>query len=137
MRISRAWVSVVIAGCCFIAGCGKQQNPDELRRETAQATSVVKQDAKAVVQGVRDGLKSNKPVDLNDASKTELLDLPGVSADRADKIIANRPFASTTELVSRHILTETDYDKIKDRVRVGKPSPSSKLVTRPSVRPHS
>jgi DNA uptake protein ComE-like DNA-binding protein len=125
MRIcSTAWVSVTVAACFLTAGCTQKQDPDELRRETAHATSVVKQDAKAVAEGVREGLKSDKPLDLNDASRNELLDLPGMTAERADRIIASRPFAGTSELVSRHILSEAEYDRIKDRIRVGKPSPS-------------
>jgi len=124
MRISLAVLGVAVAGCLLNAGCGPKQNPDELRRETAQATSEAKQDAKAVVQGVREGLKGDKAVDLNDASRTELLDLPGVNAERADKIIADRPYGSSSDLVTRHILTQAEYDRIKDRVRVGKPSPS-------------
>ena len=36
------------------------------------------------------------------------------------RVIAGRPYDSSTELVSRHILTESQYDKIKDRVEVTK-----------------
>src|ERR1700744_5072396 len=92
-----AGFGLAVGLCCLALGCGQKQNPDELRRETAEATSTVKQDAKAVVQGVREGLKSDKTVDLNDPSKTELLDLPGLSASQADKIIASRPFGSSGE----------------------------------------
>jgi DNA uptake protein ComE-like DNA-binding protein len=108
-----------VAACFLAAGCTQKQNPDELRRETAHATTAARQDAKAVVEGVRDGMKSDKPVNLNDASRSELLDLPGVTAERADKIIANRPYENTGELVSRHVLSGAEYDRIKDRVRVG------------------
>ena len=118
-----AWLGIAIVTCLLAAGCAKQ-TPDELRRETAHATSEVKQDTKAVAEGVRDGLRNDKPVDINAASRSELASLPGVTAERADKIIANRPYGSTGELVSRHVLTGDEYDHIKERVRVSKPSPS-------------
>src|ERR1700744_1764954 len=95
--VQTASIGVMVAASFLTAGCARKQDPDELRRETAQATSVAKQDAKAVVEGVREGLKSDKTVDLNDASKTELLALPGLSASQADKIIASRPFGSSGE----------------------------------------
>jgi DNA uptake protein ComE-like DNA-binding protein len=123
MRISLAWVGIAVAACFLTVGCEQKQTPDQLRHETAHATSVVKQDARAVVQGVHDGLrdgsKNTQEVDLNNASRAELLGLPGVTSERADKIIASRPFAATDGLVSRHILSEAEYDRIKDRVRVG------------------
>jgi len=116
---------MALVACLLTAGCTqKQQNSGELRRETAHATSVIKQDVKAVAQGVHDGLRSDHVLNLNEASKNELLDLPGVTAARAGRIITSRPFGSTNELVTRRILSEADYDRIKDRIRVGKPSPS-------------
>jgi DNA uptake protein ComE-like DNA-binding protein len=125
MRISlAASVGVILAACFLATGCTQKQDPDQLRRETAQATSEVKQDAQAVVQGVREGLNTDKRLDLNSASRSELLDLPGIIAPRADKIIASRPFSSTNDLVSQHIVSDAEYDRIKDRIRVGKPSPS-------------
>jgi len=128
MRVSPPIVaSLALAGCLLTAGCSRKQTPDELRRETAHATTVAKEDTKAVVQGVRDGLKSDgpkngKPLDLNDASKGELTDLPGISSEQANQIIAGRPYRSSGELVSRHILSQADYDRIKDQVQVEKPT---------------
>jgi DNA uptake protein ComE-like DNA-binding protein len=100
-----------------MAGCtSKQQNPDELREKTAQATATLKTDAKAVAEGVREGLNRDKPVDLNQATKEQLLTLPGITSLRADRVIAARPYGTPQELVSRHILTSQEYDRIKDRV---------------------
>jgi len=113
----------MVTGCLFATGCEQKQTPEQLRHETAHATSVVKQDARAVVQGVHDGLKdgskSDYSVDLNEASREQLLDLPGVSPAQADQIIASRPFESKDQLVTRHILSQTGYDRIKERVRAG------------------
>lgn len=125
MRILRsACLSVTVATCLMAAGCAQQPDPDQLRRETAQATSEVKQDAKAVAEGLREGLKGSQALDLNTASRNQLLDLPGITAERADRIIASRPLGSTGELVSRRILPQAEYDRIQDHIRVGKPSPS-------------
>jgi hypothetical protein len=44
------------------------------------------------------------------------LSLPGMTEREADRIIADRPFADTHELVTRHVLSDAEYDKIRDRI---------------------
>lgn len=55
-------------------------------------------------------------VNLNTASREELMRLPDVSGDMADKIIAGRPFGSTKELVAKGILTDDEYKKLSHQV---------------------
>ena len=98
----------------------QQQNPQELREKTAQATAEMKNDAKAVAQGVRDGLTRDKTVDLNSANKDQLLTLPGLTAAQADRIIDNRPYDDPNDLLTKRILPKAEYDKIADRVVVKK-----------------
>lgn len=95
-----------------------QQNPQELREKTAEATAQAKSDAKAVAEGIREGWNrnSNQPLDLNSATKGQLLSLPGLTSAEADRVIADRPYSDPGELVTRHILPKTEYDKISDRV---------------------
>ena len=98
--------------------CSPNQSPDQLRQQTAQATETLKRDTKAVAEGVREGLSSKKTIDLNKASKDDLLSLPGITAPRADRIMAERPYASTHQLVSRRVLSEQEYSQLQDRVTV-------------------
>jgi len=56
-----------------VTGCTNQQrNPDQIRKETADATSTAAKDAKAVAQGVSDGLKQKGPINVNRASPDDL-----------------------------------------------------------------
>jgi DNA uptake protein ComE-like DNA-binding protein len=104
-----------------LAGCTSQtQNPDQLREQTAKATAELKSDAKAVAEGVKEGLARDKTLDLNRASKDQLKILPGISPERADRIIAGRPYENAGELVTRHIVSQQEYDKIKDQVTAAK-----------------
>jgi len=62
----------------------------------------------------------DKRLNLNAASREELLKLPGVTEAYAAKIIAGRPYTSTTGLVLNNVLPTTVYYLIKDQVAAGK-----------------
>ncbi len=57
-----------------------------------------------------------KLVDINSASRAELKKLPGVGDAEADKIIANRPFLSKAELVTKGVMPAGPYLSLKNRV---------------------
>jgi DNA uptake protein ComE-like DNA-binding protein len=55
-------------------------------------------------------------VDINSASRKQLKTLPGIGDAEANKIIANRPYLSKTELVSKNVLPVGPYVSLKNRV---------------------
>jgi len=57
-----------------------------------------------------------KVVDINGASKQELMKLPYVDEATADKIIEGRPFLSKAHLVSRKIIGAGPYQVIAKRI---------------------
>jgi DNA uptake protein ComE-like DNA-binding protein len=65
-------------------------------------------------------MSSKRSVDVNKATKDDLTSLPGVTAQKADRIIAERPYANAHQLVSRHVLSEDEYSQIQDRVVVSR-----------------
>ncbi|HEY1660035.1 MAG TPA: helix-hairpin-helix domain-containing protein [Candidatus Sulfotelmatobacter sp.] len=100
----------------LLAACTRN-NPDEIRRQTAQATETVRQDTKAVVDGVKEGMgRGHNAININKASREDLQTLPGLSDREADRIIAERPFDHAHDLVKRRIISEAEYDRIQDRV---------------------
>jgi DNA uptake protein ComE-like DNA-binding protein len=101
-------------------GCTRPQNPQDLKEKTAQATAEVKRDAKALAAGIREGWSRDKPLDLNTATKEQLLTLPGVTPLQADRVIAKRPYNQPGELVTRRVMPKPEYDKIADRLTVKK-----------------
>jgi competence protein ComEA len=97
-----------------------QPSPQQIKEKTAEATAEAKNDAKAVAEGLREGWNRNKPLDLNTATREQLRSLPGMTAEEADRVIAGRPYNEPGDLVTRHIMPKTEYDKIADQVTARK-----------------
>ena len=55
-------------------------------------------------------------ININKASPATLETLPGIGATTAEKIIAGRPYRSIQELLTRKILTQSVFNKIKEKV---------------------
>jgi len=54
-------------------------------------------------------------IDINSASRDDLMTLDGIGEVRADAIIRSRPFKLKTELVERRLIPEALYEKIADK----------------------
>ena len=63
-------------------------------------------------------------IDINSASRNDLMTLDGIGEVRADAIIRARPFKAKTELVERRLIPEALYDKIADKV-MARPVPGT------------
>lgn len=111
--------TLLLLGLGITVAC-TNESPDQIRQKTAEETAAVKRDSKAVAEGLKDGLSSKKSVDLNKAPKDELTSLPGITAREADRMIAERPYANTHQLVTRHVISEDEYSQIQDRVVVNR-----------------
>ena len=99
---------------------GHRDNPDEIRQRTAEATETMRRDTKAVVEGVKEGMgRDDSAININHASREELLTLPGLTEHEADRLIAARPYDDTHDLVRRRVVPEAEYDKIRDKIIAG------------------
>jgi len=129
--MNRRWLIAMIATVALLsaAGCTDRETAAEreakIREQTAKATEELKKeskqagrDIKAAAEGAKEGWKRSdgKPLDLNSASPSDLENLPGISREEARRIVDGRPYRDKHELVSRNIVSESEYDRIREHV---------------------
>lgn len=65
-------------------------------------------------------------IDVNSATREELMTLQGVDGAAADKIIEGRPWKNSQALVEKNVLTKTDFAKDKSRIMAKRPAAPAK-----------
>lgn len=70
-------------------------------------------------------------IDINSASRDDLMTLDGIGEVKADAIIRARPFKAKTDLVERRLLPEALYEKIADKVWAKAPAPAPRPTPTP------
>ncbi len=77
----------------------------------ATASTAATTGAKAAKDTKAAAATSTQLVDLNSATKAELMKLPGIGEAISDKIIKGRPWTNKAQLVSKGVVTQAAYDK--------------------------
>ena len=117
-----AALAVVTAGCEGDSAEREKTIREQAAKAAEKARPAVEEatrDVKAAVEGAKEGWDKGGPktLDLNSASEDDLTGLPGVGPREAKRIIKGRPYKDAHDLVTKKILSESAYAKLKDDVR--------------------
>jgi len=107
-----------------------QTQGDQTKSSTKSAGSDTKNAAKDVGSATTSGAKAASDkvtgkIDINSASKDDLMKLDGIGDATSAKIIAGRPYRSKRDLLNRKIVSQATYDKISDKLVAHAPSAKS------------
>ncbi len=132
----RSKIPIVFLSGIALGFAACSNDPATTRKQAANATEQLKQDTReaagdikkgaevaktnltAAAQGVKEGLndKSSSHVNVNTASKGELMGLPGIDEAQANAIIADRPYRTPHQIVTKGAVREDEYQKISSRL---------------------
>jgi competence protein ComEA len=100
-RILMAYaIILMVAGCLSAAACA-ESGQNQGTKNTAQQAAAS---------------KAADLLDINTASREDLEKLPGIGPAYAQKIVRGRPYGRKDELVSRKIVPQATYDKVRDKI---------------------
>ena len=96
---------------------------------TTSAPAKAPKAAKAMKSSKKSAAAHMAKLDLNSASKEDLMKLPGVGDATADKIIAGRPFKTKAELTAKGIVTKKEYAAIANKI-IAKQEPAAAATSK-------
>ncbi len=91
---------------------------EDAGRKIGKAAAEAADQAQAAAEGVREGWSRGKShlVNVNEATESELVELPGIKHRDARRIVEQRPYRDKRELVGKGVITEEEYGRIRDRI---------------------
>ncbi len=108
MRQSKTLPFLCLLGCVLMSGLALAQTP--------QATPAAKTPPAAQTAPAKAAPSAAALLDINSASKEDLIALKGIGEKRAADIVKGRPYKGKDELVQKKIIPAAVYAEVKDKI---------------------
>jgi len=89
------------------------KKPTDRKSDTAKSATTDKKSGGAFDKGAE--APAGK-IDVNSASQQELEKLSGIGPVTAKKIVDGRPYKTKRDLLTKKVVSQSEYDKIKDNI---------------------
>lgn len=124
MKVPSAWIAALAIGLTAALAAPAFAKDDAASKAGTQKMATDKSgkmgaDKASTDKGAKSADASSgkmEQVDLNSASREDLMKLEGIGEARADAIIKGRPYKGKDELVQKKIVPQGVYNKIKNQI---------------------
>jgi DNA uptake protein ComE-like DNA-binding protein len=121
-----ASLSLLVSVAGFAQNAGQTKTPAASTTQKATPATPAKPAAK---------LAEAEKLDINTATKEQLMKLPGIGEALSQKIIDGRPYKGKDELTSKKIIPEATYTKITDLIIAKQPKTTTAPATKATPAP--
>jgi competence protein ComEA len=107
LRFARWWVACLACALLAVPLAAQSKSSTDAKKAATKTAASAKDTGKKVTGGL---------LDINTATVDQLKALPGIGDAYSKKIIDGRPYARKDQLVSKSIVPQATYDKVKDLI---------------------